>query len=73
MHCSLEIPTPQELDTLTVSDLCERKQQIMNQIYECVRRGQSALELSKVYKVYQDEWLVRLQIGIHKYRQFSNP
>jgi len=69
MQCQIEIPTPQELVSLSVNDLCERKQQLLNQIYECVRQGESASELSKVYKIYQDEWLVRLQIGIHKYRR----
>jgi hypothetical protein len=71
MQCRIEMPTPQELTSLSVNDLCERKQQLLNQMYECVRRGESASELSKVYRIYQDEWLVRLRIGIHKYRRLA--
>ncbi len=73
MECKLETPTPQELGSLSVNDLSERKQQIMNQIYDCIRQRQSSLELSKVYKLYQDEWLTRLEVGLYKYRQWSNP
>jgi hypothetical protein len=72
MQNLVEIPTPLELVSLSVNDLSERKQQIMNQIYEYVRQGQSALELSNVYKLYQDEWLMRLQIGIYKHRHWDS-
>lgn len=72
MQCEIDIPTPQELGSLSVNDLSERKQQIINQIYDCLRQEQSTLELSNVYKLYQDEWLARLQVGLHKYRHWSN-
>ena len=73
MQNLVEIPTPLELVSLSVNDLSERKQQIMNQMYEYVRQGQSTLELSKVYKLYQEEWLMRLQIGIYKHSHRDNP
>jgi len=71
MQTLVEMPTPQELVSLSVNELCERKNQIMDQIYESLAQQKRTSELRKLYTIYQDEWLERLEIGVHKYRQGS--
>ena len=71
MQSLIGMPTSQELASLSANDLAVRKNQLMDQIFECLARQERTAELRKLYKIYQDEWLERLEIGITKYRHLS--
>jgi len=71
MQSLVEMPTTQELASLSVNDLAIRKNELMDQIYVCLAQQERTAELRKLYKIYQDEWLERLEIGITKYRHLS--
>ena len=71
MQSLIGMPTSQELASLSANDLAVRKSHLMDQIFECLARQERTAELRKLYTIYQDEWLERLEIGITKYRHLS--
>ena len=71
MQSLIEMPTTQELASLSVNDLAVLKDQLMDRIYVCLANQERTSELRTLYKIYQDEWLERLKIGANKYRYLS--
>jgi hypothetical protein len=71
MQNLVKLPFTQELSALSKHELSARKEHVMNQIVQSLPRQDRTLELTKLYKLYEDEWLRRLQTEVSDLRHLT--
>jgi len=71
MQNLVKLPSAQELSALSKHELSARKEQVMNQIVQRLPGQDRTPELTKLYRLYEDEWLRRLQMEVSDLRHLT--